>query len=144
MKLHQWISWALRRFLVFLSDGASRLAHVLYNYRILAIGLAILYLVLWIADQGQDLLLNLNTEWYGPISFLVTLVALALLNWHLPKYFTDQAKNRQIEKRALRHIFVPPAEVMGEKHRSERNAARMMGVLTFLIPACGIWNALQR
>ena len=92
MKLHQWISWELRRFLVFLSDCASRLAHVLYNYRILAIGLAILYLVLWIADQGQDLLLNLNTEWYGPISFLVTLVALALLNWHLPKYFTDQAK----------------------------------------------------
>ena len=144
MKLHQWIGWGARRLLVFLSDSASKAAHILYNYRILVIGLAILYLILWLADQGQDLLLNLNTEWYGPISFLVTLVVLALLNWHLPKYFTDQAKNRQIEKRPLKHLFVPPAEVMGDRNRGERNAARMMGVLTFLIPACGIWNALQQ
>ncbi len=144
MKLYQWITWAVHRLLVFLTDGASRFAHIFYNYRIMVVGLAILYLILWLADQGQDLLLNLNTEWYGPISFLITLVVLALLNWHLPKYFTDQAKNRHIENRPLRHIFVPPAEVMGQRNRGERNAARMMGVLTFLIPACGIWNALQQ
>lgn len=144
MKPLQWIIWGLHRLLTFLSDGAKRLGHILYNYRIVVVGLFILFIVLWLADQGQDLLLNLNTEWYGPISFLVTLVVLASLNWHLPKYFTDQARKQTQTRKGMTRMFVPPPEIAGQKHRGERNSARMMGVLTFLIPACGIWNAMQQ
>lgn len=134
-----------RRILIFLTRSGKKFGHILYNYRIIVIGLLVLYIILWIADQGQDLLLNLNTEWYGPFSFLITIVVLALLNWHLPKYFTDRAKERRVlERKKTLEVFAPAAGIWEQDDDKERNIARMLGVLTFLLPAGGIWNALQQ
>ncbi|HYF32933.1 MAG TPA: patatin-like phospholipase family protein [Chitinophagaceae bacterium] len=134
-----------RRILMFVTYSGKNLGLILYNYRIVVIGLLVLYIILWIADQGQDLLLNLNTEWYGPFSFLVTIVVLAILNWHLPKYFTDRARTERLfEKLSMREVFFPKRDVWAQDDQKERNIARMLGVLTFLVPAGGIWNALQQ
>ena len=58
----------VRRIFIFLSYNATQAGNILFNYRIIVIGLVILYITLWLADQGQDLLLNLNTKWYGPFN----------------------------------------------------------------------------
>ena len=56
-----------------------------WTFRIPFFCLAILFLALYGMDQGRDLLLIINSSPLGPITFLITLSILALLNWYLSK-----------------------------------------------------------
>ena len=130
--------------------------------RVSAIGLLIIYLVIWKADQGMDLLLNLNSHPLGVGFFYILITALAILNWYLGRYYQDDyyAREGNVKplfpqgwkfwrlfhwlKRITRPLFLT-----GNWQRSKCEplmisyVPRLLGTLTFLIPAFGILNAFD-
>jgi hypothetical protein len=124
-----------------LSRFFERFMRTLWKNRVSVIGFVLLYVALWKADQGQDLLLNLNAHDLGPGFLYFVLTILGGLNWYLPKYYNEEHIKRNLNKRGLKNLISNPPQLPGGY---ETNVPRIMGVLTFLIPACGILNALQR
>jgi hypothetical protein len=110
-----------------ITDFTRDFALLLWLNRVAVIGLFIVYAVLWKVDQGQDLLLNLNAHDVGVGSFYFVLAVLAVVNWHFPKFLNDRT---------------PPTEATPFLHGIQSNVPRILGIATFIIPACGILNAL--
>ena len=119
------------------------LVHILWSNRVSAIGLLVLYFSLWKSDQGQDLLINLNASHWGPITFYVILTILATFYWYWPKYFTEERwENGERPSVSLRNLFYGD----WNSYSSTLDAPyipRLLGLLTFIIPACGILQALD-
>jgi len=124
----------------------------LWRYRVIAFGLLAFALPMWFANQGQDLLININNHNFGVAIFLAVITIAAFLNWYLAKLF-------------FQDVYIPPfvpwsePKVMeadeniiadekfkamrDEKLRREKKASRFLGAITFLFPAFGILNALD-
>lgn len=127
----------LRRFSAF----TLMLVHLLWANRVSVIGLLVLYFTLWKSDQGQDLLINLNASHWGPATFYVILTILASFYWYWPKYFSEEK------------WLTPPPVGFGSLFLGDWNPRsssldapympRLLGLLTFIIPACGILQALD-
>ena len=119
------------------------LVHILWSNRVSVTGLLVLYFSLWKSDQGQDLLINLNASHWGPITFYVILTILATFYWYWPKYFAEERwEGDETPSVSFRNLFV------GEwnSYSSALDAPyipRLLGLLTFIIPACGILQALD-
>ncbi|WP_431210850.1 hypothetical protein ACQ86N_33575 [Puia sp. P3] len=88
-------------------------------------------------DQGQDLLININSSDQGVLLFMTVVTVAAFLNWWLAKLF--------FENKALRPVF-PLKELpisAADEERQEKKASRFLGVATIIVPAVAILNALQ-
>lgn len=133
-------------------------ANLLWRLRIAVFSLLLLGLPIWLTDQGQDLLANVNNTHSGPIGLFITLSVLAVLNWHLPKLYSGTAAiaqpapsvpNPQSGKFKIKQLITrnwDEAEVVQETKPNsdyEKKAGRMFGILTFLVPACAISSALD-
>lgn len=108
----------------------------LWRFRLVSIGLTLVFLVLWLSNQGQDLLISINSSPQATIVFLFLVTVLALLNWHLPKAY-DNYKNLSTRDFFLGHID------FSNRRRSKVDIARMFGAVTFLIPAICILDTMQ-
>src|SRR5258708_39319081 len=123
--------------LLLLSDYIRNKTFQLFRYRVLLIGLAFFSLPIWMMDQGQDLLININASDQGVILFMTVVLVAAFLNWWLAKLF--------FENKALRPIF-PLKElpiIEAEEEKQEKKASRFLGVATIIFHAVAILNALQ-
>jgi hypothetical protein len=123
--------------LLLLSDYIRNKTFQLFRYRVLLIGLAFFSLPIWVMDQGQDLLININSSDQGVLLFMTVVLVAAFLNWWLAKLF--------FENKSLRPIFplkeLPISEA--EEEKQEKKASRFLGVATIIVPAVAILNALQ-
>ncbi|MEX1238113.1 MAG: hypothetical protein WEB30_00290 [Cyclobacteriaceae bacterium] len=134
------VSYILTRLMQLGSDFMNRFMQTLWKNRISLVGFIIMFVALWKSDQGQDLLLNLNAHFMGPALFYLVLTILAAINWFLPKYYTDHFIQNNPAQRGVRILFANPSHRTSQR---ETNIPRIMGVLTFIIPACAILNALN-
>jgi hypothetical protein len=134
------IAYILSLYMQKLSVFAEAFIATLWNNRVSVVGLFIIYFALWKSDQGQDLLLNLNAHNLGPALFYTVLTILAAMNWFLPKYYTVGFINGIPATKSVISLIIKPGNLV---KGNEKNIPRIMGVLTFIIPACGILNALE-
>jgi len=120
-----------------LSDFGS----VLWEFRIVIIGVVALYAMLNLVPQGQDLVVMLNTENKGTILFILLALVLAMLNWYLPKTY-DNARHTQ-------HFDIKSLYDKTYQYHADRKPniklyiARVAGSVTLLIPAIGILSTLK-
>ena len=133
-----WRGAYLRRF----SEFSVTLTHILWSNRVGVVGLTVLYFALWKSDQGQDLLINLNASHWGPITLYIILSVLATFYWYWPKYFSPEKWQEPSKVNvSLRSLFFgdwnPPANSPEVTY-----VPRLLGLLTFIVPACGILQAL--
>lgn len=141
----------MRSLLLKVSDYTNIVVNILWTFRIIVISLLALYLVLWQSDQGQDLLINLNSNYLGVGIFLVSITVVAALHWHLPKFLSTQTdlippKNMKEWFHAIVFKNVSYKELGGPniKYIQDSDLARGFGVATFLIPAFGILNVMDK
>ena len=104
------------------------------------ISLFVLFFVIWQSDQGQDLLLTINDREFGPVTLYIVFGCLAVMNWHFPKFFWRVSFHNRRLKYFFTHHFT-------YKHPKELKniiaVPRLFGVLSFLIPACGILQVFK-
>jgi len=105
-----------------------------WTFRIVLIVLFVLFGFLILSDQGQDLLITINTSSFGTIIFLFSISVLAALNWYLPKLYAGGFTDLLLK--------VPKGFLIPGKNSVDY--ARLLGVLTFLIPAVGILKTMQQ
>ena len=112
---------------------------VLYSwkFRIVLLGLLTLFLLLGLTDQGQDLLVTINTSDWGIFWFYSVTTVLALLNWLLPKVYDNLP---QVD---LKKVTAPNLDFTKEHKREKLDFARFLGTLTFVIPATCIMMTMQ-
>jgi hypothetical protein len=126
------------------SAFAITMVHILWENRVSVIGLLVIYFALWKSDQGQDLLINLNASHWGPITFYIILSILATFYWYWPKYFApekweDQGETPSVSfKSLIRGDWNSRCESIDASY-----IPRLLGLLTFIVPACGILQALD-
>jgi len=135
-----WRGAYLRRFTAF----TLILVHLLWRNRVSVIGLIVLYFALWKSDQGQDLLINLNASHWGPITFYIILTILATFYWYWPKYFDEQKWSNPANPPRVNFKSLIYGD-WNSKYESldAPYMPRLLGLLTFIIPACGILQALD-
>lgn len=142
----------MRMVLATLFGYAKAMLVVVWRFRIIVISILFLYLALWQADQGQDLLINLNSHPFGVIVFYTAITVMALLHWHLPKYLSKNTTSFQapetlwgwlqvIFNGSVRYKDLGKASI---KYVEDSDLARGFGVITFLLPAFGILNVLNK
>lgn len=114
------------------------------RYRVLIIALIVFSLPVWFLNQGEDLLVNINSSIAGTLIFLAVITVTAFLNWYLSKLFFSD-------------VYIPPFipwrepfETNNNKEApkqlklvAERKAARFLGTITFLLIAFAINHALD-
>lgn len=120
-----------KRGLVYLSSFIASRRENLHRYRVIIIGIVVFMLAIWISDQGQDLLVNVNAKEWGVGIFLAMLFMIACLNWYLAKLFFQTSKPTEL------FPFVEPPGKPEEKHIS-----RFLGVATIIGPGAAILNTL--
>lgn len=126
-----------RRLTIWLSKVSATLIFGIklgWNFRIVFLILIVLFALLNFSDQGQDLIVTINTSFSGTILFLCSISVLAALNWYLPKLYSTRFVGLL--------MVVPKGTTLEEK--GEVDYARLLGVLTFLIPAAGILKTMQQ
>lgn len=125
-RLTGWLSGLSNNFLFGLRLG--------WMFRIVLIVLFVLFGFLIFSDQGQDLLITINTSFWGTIIFLFSISVLAAMNWYLPKLYAGGFTDLM--------LTVPKGFVIAGKNSVDY--ARLLGTLTFLIPAVGILKTMQQ
>ncbi|QPH40912.1 hypothetical protein [Pedobacter endophyticus] len=105
-----------------------------WTFRIVLIVLFVLFALLNFSDQGQDLLITINTSFWGTIIFLICISVLAALNWYLPKLYAG----------GFTDLLLTVPKGFSMQHKSTVDYARLLGVLSFLIPAVGILSTMKR
>ena len=108
-----------------------------WRFRIVLLGLMILFLLLSQTDQGQDLLVTINTSDWGIFWFYSVTSVLALLNWLLPKVY-DNMQQLDFKKINTTHL-----DFTNKNRREKLDFARFLGALTFVIPAISIMITMQ-
>jgi hypothetical protein len=129
--------------LVQLSDVLLTAARLFVRFRIVLIGLLIILFLLWAVDQGRDLLLVINDAPAGPVILMLSVFILALINWYLPKVYDGTQQNpkdpKAIFKKGFNFVDDPNSSIQGE---TKRKVSRLLGVISFLIPAACILHAM--
>ena len=133
-----WRGAYLRRF----SEFSVTLTHILWSNRVGVVGLIVLYFALWKSDQGQDLLINLNASHWGPITLYIILSVLATFYWYWPKYFSPEKWEEPFNVNvSLKSLFFGDWNPAGNASEVSY-VPRLLGLLIFIVPACGILQAL--
>jgi hypothetical protein len=127
-----WLVYLLKQatdYLIFIKVNFLR-------FRIVVIGLLVIFILLWGVDQIQDLLLGINTSRGGPVLFLSAVSVLALLNWYLPKLYDHAGAE-------IKTLVNTRVSFEDEGREDKSDLARMLGAATFLIPAVSILHAMK-
>ncbi|WP_162996978.1 hypothetical protein [Mucilaginibacter kameinonensis] len=113
-----------------------------WRWRVIVLTLLIVFAVLYISDQGQDLLLSLNADKFGVVLFLFSTSVIALLSWYLPKIleYTGPMNYAQFFLKSVDFAANPLAL---KKPRPQVDFARLLGAAGFLIPAIGILKVMD-
>jgi hypothetical protein len=123
----------LRWLSAYLRDKAVQL----FQYRVILVSVIFFTIPIWVMDQGQDLLVNSNASDTGVFLFMTVVLIAAALNWWLSKLFFDKDY-----KDPLYPVTEPkisdPSQLAAEK-----KVSRYLGVITIVIPAVAILNALR-
>ena len=121
-------------------EGGSRILETLvstsWKFRIILIGQLLLFALLTALDQGQDLLLTINSSRLAVIILIGVTTILALTNWLMPKLY-ENAKKLKFSS------FFEHDLNYGTNVKFKLDMARILGALTFLIPATAILGAMQ-
>ncbi|MBS1660440.1 MAG: hypothetical protein JST68_05250 [Bacteroidetes bacterium] len=133
--------------LIFRDNGLQRLSDYiraktlqLFRYRVMLIGVAFFALPIWAMDQGQDLLVNINSSDKGVVIFMAVVLIAAFLNWWLAKLFFEA-----IPVKERKDIFPLTERALQDQQqeKAEKKVSRFLGVATIIIPAFAILNALD-
>jgi hypothetical protein len=117
------------------SDYIKEKTLQLFRYRVIVAGVIFFSAPIWIMDQGQDLLINCNSQDTGVIFLIIVILIAAFLNWYLAKlFFTDGRTGAFLPYHA-------PQPQAAQSAASEKKVTRFLGVATILIPAVAILNA---
>jgi hypothetical protein len=119
-----------------LSSDLSKIVALLWQFRISVLTLVLLFAVLNLSDQGQDLLVTINSDPLACICFLLTTSVLALLCWHLPKAI-DHARGLSFFE-----FWLGPVDFR-VRTRGKLDIARLLGCAGFLVPATGILQTMD-
>lgn len=135
-----WFGWQmsffkrLTKWLASLSGDLGFMLKVSWNFRIVLVVLLVLFGLLNFSDQGQDLLVSINTSSFGTMLFLLSISVFAAINWYLPKLYDDDSND-------LTLMVSKGYSITSQK---SKYYARLLGVLTFLIPATAILGTMQQ
>ncbi|MGC4100408.1 patatin-like phospholipase family protein [Ferruginibacter sp.] len=113
---------------------------VLSNNFLNVISLLLIYFIIGVSDQGQDMMINLNLRFGGPLSLYFLLGIMSLVHWQFPKFFSDRALKLPRWTDLFKGEFSSP--VHGPVY--ERIVPRLFGVLTWFLPAYGIIKAMNK
>jgi hypothetical protein len=133
------LTGALKRFSVWLmslSTGFVDLLHFSWTFRIVLILLLVLFALLNFSDQGQDLLVTINNSPMGTFIFLASISVLAAMNWYLPKLYVKDPKKL--------NLIVEKGTSFSAKEKKPLDYARLLGMVTFFIPAVGMLKTMQQ
>ncbi len=109
----------------------------LFRYRVIIISVLAFTLPIWAMDQGQDLLVNSNSSDTGVTLFIGIVLVAAFLHWWLAKlFFEDKYKGPVCP-------MTEPLITDPVRAASEKKVSRYLGVITILLPATAVLNALQ-
>lgn len=134
----------IRYYLIEFSRWLAEAIVVLWTYRIIVIAQLVLFFILWLLDQGQDLLVNLNDSHQGVIIFYVLITVMATMFWHLPKYLSKNTDTRfPTLTKAVAGVVYGTVYYQKEAPK-DLNIARVLGVMTFLLPAFAVLNVLRK
>lgn len=107
-----------------------------WRFRIVLMGLLVLYFALSLTNQGQDLLVTINTSDWGIFWLFFVTSILAVLNWHLPKIY-DNMDDAGLTKLATSNL-----QFQAQK-QDKLEFARLLGAITYLIPAVSVLITMQ-
>jgi hypothetical protein len=128
----------------FISTVWSELKWIASRNIIIIIALLVIYTITWIADQGQDLLITLNDSDHGPFTLYLTIITLALLNWHFPKIINALSVISDKKESALKKLKeLEYTDGQRSKINFLLNLPRLLGVVTLLIRALGFINSVR-
>ena len=116
----------------------------LFRFRLILLGVVFFSAPIWVMDQGQDLLVNVNADDWGVLLFIAVVVIAAFLNWYLAKLFFESQYVPPfwpLNEPVLTEP-IPPA-VFAQVLASEKKVSRYLGIATILIPGVAILNALS-
>lgn len=136
--LQKWNGWIKE-----LSDNLIAVLILMWRFRIVLITLILYFLVLFLSDQGQDLLITINSTRKACICFLFTVTILALLCWHLPKAI-DNAKQITFCQFWFGKVDFKSGGAAAGRPSAKIDIGRLLGALAFLIPAAGILQTMQK
>jgi hypothetical protein len=127
------------RSLRILSHGLFVILQNTWIFRIVFIGLIFTFLILWGMDQGQDLLLSINSHPIGPAISLVMISLFAVANWYFPKYY-DTVNRRTF---TLRNVFFGKWDYEVPQYTGKTYTGRLLGAFSLMLPGACILNAMQ-
>lgn len=128
-------------FLISLNALIKDLVIQLWHFRIVIIGLFVIYAVLNQVDQGKDLLVAINSSGWGIFWFIMVIFVLAVLNWYLPKTY-DRIYNKK--KLAAAGVVIRSSSgYVNDSSHIKRYLGRVIGSATLLVPATGILTSMQ-
>src|SRR6185312_10949076 len=141
-----WVAIKLGKPKVWLEAASAALQKLVFNswrFRAVLIVLLVLFAVLFVSDQGQDLLVSINSSQTGSALFIIVTSILALLCWHLPKA-VDNAKNLTFRQFWLGPVDFDTTGLPDDKRPGGKvDLARLLGAAGFLIPAFGILQTMN-
>jgi hypothetical protein len=124
----------------FVVDFLGKLLNILRSNFPIVLSLAVIYLVFGVADQGQDMLININRTSWGPLTLYLTLGVLSLIHWQSPKFFS--AKGLGLPK--FKNIFSTEFFSDQPPKTAERIVPRLFGVCTWLLAASCILRVMLK
>lgn len=118
------------------SGVLERLVRIGWKFRIVLAGQLVLFALLTLMNQGQDLLLTINTSRPAVILLIGVTTVLALLNWYFPKLYENARQFKFAD-------FFEQELAYDLDKKFKLDMARILGALTFLVPATAILGTMQ-
>lgn len=123
----------------------TRFIKVLSENLLQVIVLLLLYGIFFLSDQGQNLLINLNSNNWAVLAFLLILSFFASLNWHVSKFFQNRATaSNTVAKNFFNTFDWSDSDNIKHEQKDPNylkyyiTIPRMFGVMIFLIPASAL------
>ena len=154
------IAYCIYAFLDLYGRKLIDLAKTLYYCRFSLVTIFLLYFLLWVTPQGQDLLISLNENFWHVIALFVLLTILAAMNWLVPRFLISKRSKQEMnaEEKAeqtkdaskwcqlLYTIFGnlnASDDSENYKESFHRIVPRLMGLLTILVVYGAILNVMD-
>lgn len=153
------VAYSIYAFLDLYGRKLIDLAKTLYYCRFSLITIFLLYFLLWVTPQGQDLLISMNEKAWHVVALFVLLTILAAMNWLVPRFLISKRseENMEVKKKAeqtkdaskwcqlLYSIFGNLNASDDSENYKEFNkiVPRLMGLLTILVVYGAIVNVMD-